>query len=296
MAPVTKSWTFTNSTNYASNGKLFLGQVLTNPLNPETALISGTPRELPPTLHVEVTKAQNAMINSHNTLANSGGFWLKANGVKCGVSGEAGSLGTSNVQWEVKTMVGKITTFSFDYVEDVVLKEKDVTNWVSQRLSVMPPTLYIITGVRIFEGGKLVDATTDQQSNIGGRVEGGAPETVSGGVGAQRKSAHHTEQSFEATDNFVFAYQCNKINYFPWKRMSAYPHGQTASSGTQSNDASNQEEISPMELRVERECPVKAVEFGAGGEAEDIPHENATISSAEGGESTEVQYLFAMTE
>jgi hypothetical protein len=294
MAPVTKSWIFTNSTNYASNGKLFLGQVLTNPLNPETALISGKPRELPSTLHVELTRAENALINSQEALANSGGFWLKTHGVKCGVSGEAGSLGSSNVQWEVKSMVGKITTFSFDYVLSV-LKEQDVTNWVSQRLSPMPPTLYIITGVRIFEGAKLADATTDQVSTVGGRVEGdGAPKApVHGGAEVQRTSIQHTNQSFETTSDFVFAYQCNKINYFPWKRMSAYPHGQTASSETPSNNGNEQKESSStLEWGLKSECPVKDVEFGAGGEADDVLQEKATVSSAEA-ENTEVKYLLA---
>ena len=298
MSTKIKSWILTNSTHYESDGKLFLGQILTDPRNPESSLISGSPRTLPATLHVDTTEAQCPVISTQGLLEHSGSFWLETHGLNAGVSGEAGSLGKYNVKWEVKRLVGKITTFSMTYVEDTVLAEKDVVEYVKRRLSPFPPTLYIITGLRIFEGAKLV-AEADDQSSVQGKLQAdGTPHNVPirGGMQGRVTRSQKAKQSFQSTSSFVFAYQCNRINYFPWKRMSPHTQGETASSEKQPEDTNKKTAEESVELKiVNGHAAMNAVEFGADEDAKSLPQIKITIPSGVNGDNTEVEVRYFST-
>ena len=125
-------------------------------------------------------------------------------------------------------------------------------------------------------------------------AEGTPKVPLRGGFRGQRVQVQHANQSFEEASSFVFAYQCNKINYFPWKRMAAYLYGQTASSETQGNDTSEKEDV----LKVEVACPVKPVEFGADDDADDVLQHTIMIPSEVEGNETEVEvkYISAVAQ
>lgn len=276
------SWILTTSTDYAADGKLFLGQVLTDPYKPASALISGEPRTLPPFLKVEETERENPTLSSQNLLEHSAAVWLQTQGSVAGASAQGASIDSSKTSWKVKKIIGKLTTFKLAYVKESVLEEDDIKDHVKSRLNPFPPTLYIISGLRIFVGAKLVSNTVGSSTNLEGRasVDGTQLQIPArAGLGGKSTNAQTTEESFEKTSDFVFAYMCHEINYFVRTRISPFTGGQTASSD---RVASGGEQEEPLELEVRDNCdPVKAAAFGAGEEADDVAHNAFGVGEVE---------------
>ncbi|OTA64056.1 hypothetical protein K449DRAFT_421478 [Hypoxylon sp. EC38] len=276
MASQKKSWILTGSTNYAVEGKIFLGQILSDALNPESALISGKPKKLPGYLHVDRTQTDAPVITSRAFVEKSGGLWLTTGEHGPSISAEAGLFGKSGVKWEVKHLHAYVTTFSLAYVKDVALKEADVIAHVAGRLNRWP-TLYIITGVRIFERAKLVSTTEESsiarvQASMGGNMYG---VPLQGGAGGQHSRAQETSQSFDETSDFVVAYQCNEINYFPFMlTMRSFTGGHTQSSSRADRNSADGNKGISFELQIEEgQPPVDEVEYGSNEDEEDTPHE-----------------------
>lgn len=236
------SWILTNSTNYAANGSLFIGQVLTDPMYPGSFLLFGRPRTLPQFLHVDETTATNYTLESHNLLQHNGGFWRRSQDSVVDISTEGDSRDISSTIWKVKRMVQKFTAFNMDYVKNVVLEEQDIKRHVKTRLRPIPPTLYIITGVCIFVGAKRAD-----------KIAG----------------------PFHEMTDFVRAYTCNRVNYFPWIRMAHFNTGKTAGASSHRNGWHRRmirSRFSRWGSTIGNCNPVDAAGFGADGEADDVAH------------------------
>jgi len=261
-----KAWILTKCTDYPPEGRLQLGQILSHPRMPDTALMTNGPDQLPADYIVEESNAQGVSILSGNLLDASFGVWAEAMGTPAQISGETVVEDGSVLSWDIKNMRGKGAVFGLDYVKKA-LDHKDVVANVSSHLITYDPfhpTLYMITGVRVAEGAKMVMRKEHSFAASGkGKIDGqqtGIPMKA-GGQG-HLKNATVQQEAFKRASDFVFSYKCNKINYWPKLRMSPYVGGDTQSQRTSASTAGPEDRQWDLEIQPFAE-PLDAVEFGA---------------------------------
>lgn len=267
-----KAWILTKCTDYPPDGRLQLGQILWNPRRPDTALMTNGPNPIPADYKVEESNAHGVSMLSGKLLQASFGVWAEAMGTPAQVSGDMAVEDGSILSWDIRDLRGKGTIFGLDYVEEA-LKHKDVVGYVSSQLvnfGPFYPTLYMITGIRVAEGAKMV---MKKQHSIGasGKAKFDGSQTglpmKAGGQG-HLKNVTVQHDAFKRASDFVFSYKCNKINYWPKLRQPPYVHGDTQSQQTPvSNTGPDDRELEGLEIQ-QWVDPLDDAEFGVEGQGD----------------------------
>ncbi|KAF8851525.1 hypothetical protein BDZ45DRAFT_679034 [Acephala macrosclerotiorum] len=262
-----RAWILTKCTDYPPEGRLQLGQILYNPRNPDTALMTNGPNPLPADYKVDESNAHGVSMLSNKLLKASFGVWGEAMGTPAQISGEMTVGDGSVLSWDFVNLRGKGTIFGLDYVNEA-LKHKDVVGYVSSQLVTFGPfhpTLYMITGVRVAEGAKMVMRKQHSTGATGKIKLDGSQHGIPMAAGGQGhlKNVVVQQEAFKKASDFVFSYKCNKINYWPKMQIPPYIHGDTQSQRTTaSNTDSEGKEVESLEIQQFAE-PLDDVEFGA---------------------------------
>lgn len=144
MAPP-RSWLITRSTDFAPNGTLQLGQILLDPLSPQSILFHHVDT---PQVPIESTTWQNVRSRRTETSSTSVEVPLPSHlsHVKAGISSEKA------LDLHVDRLVSMVITPSSQYIQTVIQKPevKEAIRRFRFRAK-----LYMVTGVRVAEGVRL---------------------------------------------------------------------------------------------------------------------------------------------
>ena len=219
MAPKKyKCWVNTRVEDWAEGGALQLGQVLKDPLNPNSACIPAGSILPTPEGSVEWSKRVNVVDDTKDEVISGFKAWLKFFNLPFGTVIEMKRNDSSKDTRHFKSLQAGKAIFDADYVQSV-LDTKYVKTYMKYVQSLnfihsMNKHLWMITGIRVVSG-----TTRESIESRGHNTEGeGSVDTSAASVplqvsvGAHYKSTHeHSQSSGEGTD-YVFQYRIEKSN------------------------------------------------------------------------------------
>lgn len=204
-------WIFTKTRKFASNGRLQIGQVLSKPFQPESALMPRGPLPVPKDVVVDETEDKNVSISSGSDLKAMFRMWAELNPIP--VTGEANvHIGHSDsASWHFDSLKSRQITPPLSYVQASMEYDEvphHLKKWRWDR------RVFIVTGVTVAEG-----ATTAKMNAraAGFKTSASGDPSGTGSAGLGMASEFETNDSNEETtgesSNFVFAYSVNEVYY-----------------------------------------------------------------------------------
>ncbi|KAM7217250.1 hypothetical protein V8F06_007307 [Rhypophila decipiens] len=248
-----KRWIFTKSTEYQPHGILQVGQILSDPFEPSSALHPGGPLPLlspSPTSSGDTGTVRDAAADVGNSTAGLGsapplaknyqGYGMLKpeetfiSGVQLSQNSELTSqFGLALAQ--IAKIRSTIITPSMMYVEES-LRHGDIPSSITLKWwnRLRAKQLYMVSGVRVVEGARLVRSEKSESGGweVEGRVSASAAAAAAGGaarprainqpqvplvqVGGKlaRDETNREEMSFQSATDFVFAYRLQEIFWY----------------------------------------------------------------------------------
>ncbi|KAI1125717.1 hypothetical protein F5Y10DRAFT_225050 [Nemania abortiva] len=217
MSPTgSKCWILTPSSDYHPNGLLSLGQILTDPGSPESALVQ--PGDIPPPSETSRSTLRNKVkIESSDEGKADIGLWVTLNARRAAASGAHLSSSAGPVRFtleinELETEVFKPTTEYTKKVFDARAVSSQTSWWKAQR------RIFIVTSVGVAKGA-VMSRERSQFHGTAGNVE----------VSAMGQS-QSVNESVSSTSDFVFAYRLHEINYRIWRSGAIARHDRNVDS------------------------------------------------------------------
>ncbi len=197
---------------YQPGGVLSLGQILSDPCNPASALHPEGPPDLPEKLKLDITTQKNVDVfeGSLGTLLPK--FSAMAIAV-AGASADA-SVGTTRSQTGYADAVTTtMVTPSNSFVDDC-LRHGDVPGKLK---SLTRTRLFMVTGIKVFKGARM-ELSDERSKAAGAKVEAdgtslGVLGRLGGSISGVRKSKQST--SFGGATDYIFAYTVQEIIWNP---------------------------------------------------------------------------------
>lgn len=204
-------WIFTNTRKFASNGRLQIGQVLSKPFQPESALMPRGPLPVPKDVIVDETEDKNVSISSESDLKAMFRMWAELNLIP--VTGEANvHIGHSDsASWHFDSLKSRQITPPLSYVQASMEYDEvphHLKKWRWDR------RVFIVTGVTVAEGAT---AAKMNARAAGFKISASGDLSGTGSTGLGMASEFEANDSNEETtgesSNFVFAYSVNEVYY-----------------------------------------------------------------------------------
>ncbi|KAH8902669.1 hypothetical protein BR93DRAFT_228209 [Coniochaeta sp. PMI_546] len=233
-----KTWILTKSTSYPPNDfRLQLGQVLRDPRLPMQPLFPSTDNPPPEMSGMQIAEnvTKGVVVGKGSSLARCFGLWANTSVVPAdGVLAAAEERHTW-WEWRLDELVDKATSFSDEHVRSLVKTNAIVKRYIrDNRIASLGlklfPGLFIVTGLRIAKGAKMEMASTlAVAGQLKFQVNVNPKQVPAANVGllAQATRLRQEHASFTEAQDFIFAYQCVEIMYFPVTVPKQFTGGDT---------------------------------------------------------------------
>jgi len=232
-----KCWILTRSQSFQPEGILSLGQVLSDPYDPNSALMAEGPIPIPPTFKKDERTQEGVIMASDDRLFAALEAWVRTNGlpIVAGAEVQASQQRQAARVFLMESLDSEIFQPSVDYAK-AALDSHDVRSqlWMPYR------RIFMVTGVRIAKGAALMES--GQSQNIvwlaakGGGSAQNAP--VEGGVAGVRGKGTFDLHAAKRIDDFVYAYRLHEITYtFGHVSRKHITYGETAAAGKEPRQA-----------------------------------------------------------
>ncbi|KAH8891430.1 hypothetical protein GQ53DRAFT_746543 [Thozetella sp. PMI_491] len=224
------SWLFTKSHSFPVNGKLQLGQILSDAANPSFVLQPAGVFPIPPELLEPSTFKEGVVLDSSSELSVQFSSWLRATGIPVAASADVSSMHAGETRWRFDRLESRTMAPSLAYARGAMSHgdvPENLKKWSFK------PRMYMVTGIRTAHGAQLTKRE-ERSRQAGFGVEGdsgalGAP--ISGGVRGQVGQSGSETQAFESSSDFVFAYRLHEVHYRGKVSLKPFVRGETSSTG-----------------------------------------------------------------
>lgn len=269
MGEETTAWILTRSTDFAADDfRLQLGQVLTQPRQPTTALFtrsSGIP--IAENQESSTTSLKDVNIGLNSELGRSFGIWSSVSVLPAEAAIQAAEQQQTSWEWRFKNLRTTGTSFDLRHVKSL-LEQSAISDHIKSTYRStfgIAPELYIVTGLRIAEGAKMqMSKTMSTEGEIKMGIDlsqANVPGKVKLRAATRRLDASHV--AFKQASSFIFAYQCSKINSTFKVRIAPFRYGDTQSAGDGGADDYPEFVVDGLKVRKGKERePVSRREFG----------------------------------
>ncbi|CEI70496.1 unnamed protein product [Fusarium venenatum] len=193
-----KQWIFTGSYNFAPGGLLQLGQILAEPVEPWSKVLSTGPLELPLDTVVHITSS----MESNNEIVRQFSAWVKAGQKRASFQKGVTVQESHEHVWNFNTLESHTTSPSLDYVK-ATLKHNDLFKRL--RRNPFMSSLYMVTGLRVAKGANM---RRNGQSPMDIQVIGSNSGPA---VGIQVDTSQRESQVLGMVPDFILAYRLNEI-------------------------------------------------------------------------------------
>lgn len=220
-----KTWVLTRCISYPPDDfRLQLGQVLGDARQPMRPLFCSQ-FDMPPEMlgmQVSENQARDYSYALHSDLGHTFNLFANLSVVPADAVLQAAKAQNMGWKWQFESLVERATSFTDEHIRNLV-KTRVVQDYIrSQRSSLFGrfqyPELFVITGLRIAKGAKMVMVSADESSgelNAGFKVNPHNVPAVNAGLKAKANRIHLTDSAFNEANDFIFAYQCVQIKYHP---------------------------------------------------------------------------------
>jgi hypothetical protein len=228
MSRTYNRWILTKSCEFSPNGNLRLGQILAKPKDPAYVLQPLGPLPLHEGIAPEITSRSNVGMHDTNELSAQFSAWANLGYVPMQFKAASATTYTHDLQWHFDKLESQIMSPSLAYVRDA-MRHGDVDAALKNWKHPFKRRVYMVTGVRIVNGARMVRENTSSSNN---KVvaEGAAPDqSVSAGTRAGFATQSTESEGFDRATDFVFAYRLNEVRYRGVVTHKPYTDGEVAS-------------------------------------------------------------------
>jgi len=240
-------WILTKSCEFSPNGNLRLGQILAKPKDPAYVLQPLGPLPLHEGIEPEITSRTNVSMHDTNELSAQFSAWANLGYVPMQFKATSATTHSHDLQWHFDKLESQIMSPSLAYVQDA-MRHGDVELGLKNWKHPFKRHVYMVTGVRIVNGARMVKTDTSSTNN---KVvaEGAAPDQLAS-AGTRAGIATHSSESegFERATDFVFAYRLNEVRYRGVVTHKPYAEGEVASAEKSAVARAPEVEINDFEV------------------------------------------------
>jgi hypothetical protein len=244
-----KTWILVKGCEYRPQGALSLGQILTKPSEPSLPLLADGPLAVPEA-NIERSYQASVELTSHTTLEGSFKIWADVSILP--VRGEVGSNThkSQSLSWHFDRLETEIMVPRLSDVRTAISKDEVVAQ-INRNKFDFRKRLYMITGVRIARGARLVQSVSKA---VGGVAKVGVDLTaltaapLSVGPAAEISKTSRKDYSFNDASDFVYAYRVCEVHYgkdvytMPYNRGDTFRLERDNELQTSSEDEEDEEE------------------------------------------------------
>jgi hypothetical protein len=236
MSRTYKRWIFTKSTEYRPSGILRVGQILSDPFDPASALHPKGPLPIPDDVTAEDSELSGVTVSQASELSAQFGLWADLTGIAApvGARTEVSMRKAQSQDWTIEKLLSTIITPSNEYV-DASLRHGDVPATL-KNVWLFKKRLYMLTGVRVVQGARMKSAEersgSTKLSVQADATSLGAPVTV--GTSTEITNKRSQDTAFEGATDFVFAYRLQQIFYYGVNKdptHEPFKKGETSAAG-----------------------------------------------------------------
>lgn len=205
-----KNWVLTTSPSYSPGGALSLGQVLTNPYDASSGLVSSNVLSVPEGTLRDETSWKDVNEQFTNAIgAKFHALFNDASGLVAGAHANANHHRHDRSNYRISKIRSIMFQPSVSYAKQLL----EIDNVPTKKPWFGQTRLYMVTGLRIAEGVSL-DATASRASHVGAGAAGdfslvGAP--IRTGLSGHRGTMTENHKSVADISSFVFAYRLHEI-------------------------------------------------------------------------------------
>ncbi|TWU78777.1 hypothetical protein ED733_006916 [Metarhizium rileyi] len=198
---VPKNWVRTTSQDFSPSGALSLGQLMTDPFNPDSCLITTPLPSIPAGGCYEETHKKDVAYRSEFSVRTGFRGWLQdTSGILAAAGVEQDRRGKDCFRIRIEKLLTKIFLPDVDYARKAVEATKYATDkkWWELR-----PRLYIVTGLRIAEGARSFTNDYTRGHNSG--------QAAAVGCSANGKSIFDQHEHAAEISPFIVAYRLHEV-------------------------------------------------------------------------------------
>jgi hypothetical protein len=230
-------WILTKAKEFSPTGTLQVGQILVEPFNPAYTLMPGGPLPIPADVLQEKSFQTSADLESKEDLNAMFGLWITAAGLPAGGKAGASVNQLDELSWHFEKLSGNIISPSIVYL-NAALRHGDVPSYTG-RFHVIK-RLYMVTGVRIAHGARMVKKSS-QSIGLGGEAKSGATGPVDVGAMGRLEKGKEVKENFSNASDFVYAYRLSEVNY--WGEPTHKPFVKGEAAGEDAGGDSEDEDV-----------------------------------------------------
>jgi hypothetical protein len=240
-------WILTKSCEFSPTGNLRLGQILAKPKDPAYVLQPLGPLPLHKGIEPEITSRSNVSMHDTNELSAQFSAWANLGYIPMQFKSASATTHSHDLQWHFNKLESQIISPSLAYVQDA-MRHGDVEAGLKNWKHPFKRRVYMVTGVRIVNGARMVRKDTSSTNN---KVvaEGAAPDqSVSAGTQTGFATRSSESEGFDRATDFVFAYRLNEVRYRGVVTHKPYTKGEVASADRSPLNRGPEVEINDFEV------------------------------------------------
>lgn len=232
-----ESWILTSSEDFTRHGVLQLGQVLTDPWNPDTAILTTGVEPVPDGVLRDRLVHNGVSLTSHVAHSLALRAWLQVNaaqGVNIGGGAGTGATDEAHANYHGKSISVDMFQPNNAYARRALGRAKAEKPETLQVSPLKPnPRLFLVTGLRLLGAGTVVDIGNKENVEGRGHMETNTPaELGTAGVGAEATRVTEHAHTIETSSEFVYAYRLHQIivkRVLSQSLVAAFTRGETHS-------------------------------------------------------------------
>ncbi|KAI9146879.1 hypothetical protein HJFPF1_13447 [Paramyrothecium foliicola] len=228
-------WIFTQTRKFAPNGRIQIGQILSKPFQPESALMPFGPLAPPDGLAIDETKDENIDLSTETELTALFKLWANINPVSVTAGAGAHLERSHSLVWHFDSLESRQISPPLSYVQESVQHGEvpQYLNRPAEKKSRWPLAkksaegterrIFIVTGVTVAQGARMTRKNTRATGvNATGSANplGTGTGSVAAGGQAEIESKHKDSEELGASSNFIFAYSVNEVF---WRTLTHGP-------------------------------------------------------------------------
>ncbi|KAH7303795.1 hypothetical protein B0I35DRAFT_446027 [Stachybotrys elegans] len=212
---VSKCWVNTRVEDWPAGGSLQLGQILRQPLDPNTACIPPGFIAAPPKGTVESSTRLNVSEETKDEVSAGFRAWIKVPNLATGGNLKAEGGSSSRDARHFKSLQSQKAIFGTTYVQAAL--DTEYVKAYFQSLNALERKfkhVWMITGIRVAnEATKEMLETRNHDLQASANLDGSAVNApVEGGLDSHQKSKHEHSQSSEGGSDYIFQYRVHRVN------------------------------------------------------------------------------------
>lgn len=218
MAPKhPKAWVLTTNRDFNPEKALQLGQLLTNPGDPNSAILAEGVIPVRPDSLQDISTHHDVDFQSRESHQTSFRAWLDVSApVPAGVDGTVRFGKDAEAEYKSKSLSVHLFAPSDDYARECLAKGDAPTRTKLPWYKIWSK-VYLVTGVRVMAEGTKITLNNTQSADLGAhaKVDANAANVpLSAGTEITHKSNKEASQTIGSSDAFIYAYRLHQIHVY----------------------------------------------------------------------------------